>query len=632
MNDLLTMFPFTVGEFLCEELNEFKLEECFRIFSCFITKFKLALEENAKRKDEFRLINDSSKESDPQKAPFNSKFKQPNGKSNESNSHFNSLPRFKKTNNKLFNSSISNVSIMNLAEENDLHPCLVEFLTKANELNGNSSELFNGLSTFRRVGSGRRSFRQLNNVFANSEIDFSSRERLNTSCAKIAEEESNKKDDDDKLMDYEKEEELSGDELNDENSDRQSTTAEYSLNSKKESISSTAKSLNSFSSGNNEIMKPNTPMAVIQPTLYSSGGYSSHHNYPPASGYPPSNGGYSTASYQSSDYTSANYSPNSYTRKILERAQSQLSLNSIGKSKQVPIRSSPLTPLQSNINGSLKRLNSDSYGSSEFKNDYDDLKDFKDFEDLKESSMNLKTCIQSLESLNNITSSRYQSDKNSLNYHERTRSLSKHSNKSPLQSLNSYNSLKRGGSERHSFKYQVSSKVDCHNPIAANRNLYKENSSHVKDDLLDSCKYILPKTSPVLSTLNRASILRMSLNRKTAQEAKEAKSSGSLYHSSSKSPSTIRISTTARPIKEFPKKSSHYNSAYIEPTYIEVSGKTKSTNSLAAVRPSLSRVSSFRGASTLDRHYHQSRSTSRSSKALHSTSAHSNTRQPRWIC
>lgn len=600
-----------LGEFLCEELNEFKLEECFRIFSCFITKFKLALEENAKRKDEFRLMNGNSKEpvNQTKNQLLNSKFKSTN---ELNNSQFNSLPRFKKgSTNKLFNSSSinKNLSIMNLAEENDLDPCLVEFLTKANELNGNNTELINGLTTFRRVGSGRKSFRQLNsNVFASNEIDFSSRERLN--CAKITEEENKQKNEYDK-------DEISSQEQNDENIEDNSTNDDLKM-------SNNSVKLNSLSASNNELMKSNTPMAVIQPTLYST---------------------------SSSNYLSSNYSSNNYTNKILERAQSQLSLNSIGKSnKQVPIRSNPLTPLQTNSNGSLKRLNSiSSYGSNDFKTyenvkdyddikDYDDLKNFKDYQDLKESSTNLKTCIQSLESLNNITSTRHQTDK-SLNYQTRTRSLSKNSNnKSPLQSLNSYNSLKRGSSERHSFKYQVSSKVDCHlNPIAVNRNLYKENSQ-AKDDLLDSCKYILPKTSPVLSTLNRASILRMSLNRR--KETKE--SNTSIFHSSPSSKSsstTIRISTTTRPINLNPKKSNHYSSTYIhEPTYLEMTNnvKNKSTNSLVTIRPydsrALSRVNSFRTTSSIDKPCHQSRTINRSNKNVHSTSAHSNTRQPRWVC
>lgn len=116
-----------LGEFLCEELNEFKLEECFRIFSCFITKFKLALEENAKRKDEFKMISskqDQSNQSNQQNVN-NSNLNFKNFKSNELNSQFNSLPRFnQKKASKLFQSSSihNNLSIMNLAEENGLDP------------------------------------------------------------------------------------------------------------------------------------------------------------------------------------------------------------------------------------------------------------------------------------------------------------------------------------------------------------------------------------------------------------------------------------------------------------------------------------------------------------------------------
>lgn len=626
----IVFFSPTKGEFLCEELTEFKLEECFRIFSCFITKFRLALEENSKRKDELRLVN-----KDQQINQSNSKFKsnQINGQTN--NEQFNSLPRFNKKTNKFYNSSINNnLSIMNLAEENQLDPGLVEFLSKANELNGNNCDLFNGLSTFRRVGSGRRSFRQLNNlnVFANNEIDFSSRERLNSNCGKIAEEDK-KKEENDLTKNYSKSDndDESIDEPNDENNDK-ITNKKLNQYKKETKDVFVAKSLNSLST-NNENLKSDTPMAVITPTLYSSNYMSNNNidnNYTSKSKTNYSTNNNFTSTNYSSNYTS-NYSNNYTNNKILERAQSQLSLNSIGKSKIVPIRSNPLTSLQSN--DSLKRLNSGSsysshHGSNDFKNYTDDhLKDFKDdYEDLKETSTNLKTCIQSLESLNNIASlsSRYQSDKNSLNsltYQERTRSLTKQqSNKSPLQSLSSYNSLKRGSSERHSFKYQVSSKVDCHNPIVTNRNLYKENS-HVKDDLLDSCKYILPKTA-----LNRASILRMSLNRKTAQEAKEAKS---IFHSPNSFKSSthpIRISTTTRPINLNPKKSALYNPTFIEQAYLDVNSIKCKSSSMITVSP-LSRVNSFRN--TLDRQCHQSRSTSRSAKNLHS--AHSSTRQPRWI-
>jgi len=40
----------TLADFFCEDVNTFKLEECFRIVHNFCTKFKLAVAENERRK------------------------------------------------------------------------------------------------------------------------------------------------------------------------------------------------------------------------------------------------------------------------------------------------------------------------------------------------------------------------------------------------------------------------------------------------------------------------------------------------------------------------------------------------------------------------------------------------------
>lgn len=39
-----------LAQFFCEDLNAFKLEDCFKILYTFITKWKVAAQENAQRK------------------------------------------------------------------------------------------------------------------------------------------------------------------------------------------------------------------------------------------------------------------------------------------------------------------------------------------------------------------------------------------------------------------------------------------------------------------------------------------------------------------------------------------------------------------------------------------------------
>lgn len=40
----------TLADFFCEDINTFKLEECFRIVHSFCMKFRLAVAENERRK------------------------------------------------------------------------------------------------------------------------------------------------------------------------------------------------------------------------------------------------------------------------------------------------------------------------------------------------------------------------------------------------------------------------------------------------------------------------------------------------------------------------------------------------------------------------------------------------------
>ena len=46
-----------LAEFFCEDVNMFKLEECFKVFQNFSEKFKLAVIENEKRRHQEEQAN-----------------------------------------------------------------------------------------------------------------------------------------------------------------------------------------------------------------------------------------------------------------------------------------------------------------------------------------------------------------------------------------------------------------------------------------------------------------------------------------------------------------------------------------------------------------------------------------------
>ncbi|CAL1261437.1 unnamed protein product [Larinioides sclopetarius] len=57
-----------MAEFLCEELQSFKLEECFKIFQSFCQKFKASIEENAKRRQQEKRAEERRKQREEQLA------------------------------------------------------------------------------------------------------------------------------------------------------------------------------------------------------------------------------------------------------------------------------------------------------------------------------------------------------------------------------------------------------------------------------------------------------------------------------------------------------------------------------------------------------------------------------------
>ena len=143
-----------MAEFLCEDPERFKLEECFRILSSFCQRFKLAIDENERRKEnemklEARKSNSQLKrwtqstESDAFLTEPTSLTPTHSSSSltNSLNSSLNCDPKVKRRSRRG-------------SSEDDLHSGLLEFLKTANDL---TSEVPILGGSFRRMGSGRRS-------------------------------------------------------------------------------------------------------------------------------------------------------------------------------------------------------------------------------------------------------------------------------------------------------------------------------------------------------------------------------------------------------------------------------------------------------------------------------------------
>lgn len=144
-----------MAEFLCEDVEQFKLEECFKIFSSFCHRFKLAVEENEKRRENQMKI---------QARKSNSQFKR--NTTNEMNDSFSSGQSSMVMSNGTLDNKIKRRSRRD-SDSDELHNGLLEFLKTANDLGTNENQF----GSLRRVGSGRK---RLSNPFM--DIDFN-RER-----------------------------------------------------------------------------------------------------------------------------------------------------------------------------------------------------------------------------------------------------------------------------------------------------------------------------------------------------------------------------------------------------------------------------------------------------------------------
>ncbi|CAG2169479.1 unnamed protein product [Oppiella nova] len=170
-----------MAEFLCEDLDRFKLEECFKVFSSFCHRFKLAIDENERRREnemklEARKSNSqlkrwtNSTESDSFLTESNSLTP-----TNSSNCLTNSL------NGSLNENKLKRRSRRS-SQDDELHSGLMEFLKTTNDIVSNDIPIFGG--SFRRMGSGRRSRTSIPII---SDSELNSRDR-NTTETQIKEE------------------------------------------------------------------------------------------------------------------------------------------------------------------------------------------------------------------------------------------------------------------------------------------------------------------------------------------------------------------------------------------------------------------------------------------------------------
>lgn len=192
-NDL-EMLRQKVAKFFCEDPITFKLEECLRIFVIFEQRFKVAMEDNKKRfehqqKAKTRQMNHSAVSSNKavtkEGSQVNKNSCQVNGQLAAPNEFLKAMSRSLESSNGT-NSTLERTASLNRRRSrpnsqdvSDLHSNLVEFLTNPSNLETPNIDgnLFG--SNFRRVGSGRRSSRNLNgNSTTSSTIPEDSRERM----------------------------------------------------------------------------------------------------------------------------------------------------------------------------------------------------------------------------------------------------------------------------------------------------------------------------------------------------------------------------------------------------------------------------------------------------------------------
>lgn len=159
-----------MAEFLCEDPERFKLEECFRILSSFCQRFKLAIDENERRREnemklEARKSNSQLKRW-TQSTDSDAFLIEPTSltPTHSSTSLTNSL------NSSLNCDSKAKRRSRRSSQEDELHSGLLEFLKTANDI-GSDVPIFGG--SFRRMGSGRRSRTSI----AITDSDLNNRER-----------------------------------------------------------------------------------------------------------------------------------------------------------------------------------------------------------------------------------------------------------------------------------------------------------------------------------------------------------------------------------------------------------------------------------------------------------------------
>ena len=183
------------GEFLCEDLSEFKLEDCFRIFSCFLSRLRMALDENERRREtelrqEQRKLSGSrmslhqterpnlSVNNTQQTESCDKNSNQSiNGSAHASSFSHDSLPRHRKA----FVRNTANAShSVTTGDGSDplVDGGLLELLTRPDIGQSAENLLFAG-GSFRRLGSGRRSVR---NASATSNAFSSESGRERTDC------------------------------------------------------------------------------------------------------------------------------------------------------------------------------------------------------------------------------------------------------------------------------------------------------------------------------------------------------------------------------------------------------------------------------------------------------------------
>lgn len=136
-----------LAKFLCEDINSFKFEECFHIFYCFCQRFKLAVEENQRQRE-----NELKLEARRRTSKNNH---QNNVAMRSTNSYTEHMDRPRPQ-------SLDSI-------DDELDSGLMEFLRTANEANVDGS-LFG--SSLRRSGRRSRSYRD-----SRDSSDFDSRER-----------------------------------------------------------------------------------------------------------------------------------------------------------------------------------------------------------------------------------------------------------------------------------------------------------------------------------------------------------------------------------------------------------------------------------------------------------------------